>query len=350
MTVRHTVLCICAATTLLGGCVTQEKHMDLEVAYRKNQEQVVQLQNQNQDLRSRLDALERDNLAYSTKVSELSQERESLQTRLDTRPTPAAPAAPSGSGGNRLAITQVSPELDTQLQEFANLYPELVTYEQQLGMIKFRSDLTFALGRTDVNVKAKASLARLAGVLRSSAAAQYEVLVVGHTDNVPITKAETLAKHPNNWYLSAHRALSVRRILEISGVPAIRMAVMGYGMYRPVARNTSLGSASNRRVEIYLLNMRGNLPNEEFINARPAVRSSSAPAPIREQPAAPAAPFAQPTTGITPLSPSEVPAPIIEITAPPAGTDLSEPPTAAPTNLGIGGFRVLDNEPGSLNK
>ena len=83
----------------------------------------------------------------------------------------------------------------------------------------------------------------------------FDVLIVGHTDDIPIKKPDTLLKHPSNWHLSAHRAISVERILAAAGMLETRLSVMGMGQFRPIAPNASgqKGNPMNRRVEIYIV-------------------------------------------------------------------------------------------------
>jgi chemotaxis protein MotB len=79
----------------------------------------------------------------------------------------------------------------------------------------------------------------------------YEIVVSGHTDDRPINTAQ----FPDNWALSAHRALNFMRILlNNSGLDPARFSSVGYGEYRPVASNdTPEGRAQNRRVEVSVL-------------------------------------------------------------------------------------------------
>jgi type VI secretion system protein ImpK len=76
------------------------------------------------------------------------------------------------------------------------------------------------------------------------------VLVVGHTDSVPIRSA----RFPSNWELSKARAESVRAVLgQALGDPG-RVATDGRADTEPVASNSDdAGRALNRRVELLLL-------------------------------------------------------------------------------------------------
>lgn len=77
-----------------------------------------------------------------------------------------------------------------------------------------------------------------------------DVLVEGHTDNVPMHKG----RYATNWELSMARAYSVIKFLEETGMNPKKLAGIGYGENRPVAENTTIeGRARNRRIEISLL-------------------------------------------------------------------------------------------------
>jgi chemotaxis protein MotB len=150
-----------------------------------------------------------------------------------------------------------------------------MTYESQQGMVKFRSDLTFDLGSAEVKDEARASLKKLAGIIDSPMAGEYTACIVGHTDNVPISKPSTKAQHPTNWHLSVHRAIAVMEELQKAGVPSARMGVAGYGEYRPVAGNQARsGNAANRRVEIYIV--KGSDPAAAAQTAAPSTASVNA--------------------------------------------------------------------------
>jgi hypothetical protein len=72
---------------------------------------------------------------------------------------------------------------------------------------------------------------------------------------MPVSRAETKAAgHKDNWYLSAHRAISVGSELMSHRVGSQRIGVLGYADQRPIASNSSeAGRAQNRRVEVLIL-------------------------------------------------------------------------------------------------
>jgi chemotaxis protein MotB len=157
-------------------------------------------------------------------------------------------------GDIALAGPRLPQPLDNALKRFADEHPTAVVYDALRGTVKWKSDLLFALGSDVVKESSLEAMRGFAEVIKSPIASDFEVIVVGHTDSHPIVKTQTKARHPSNWHLSAHRAISVASVLRNHGYPAERIGVMGYGEYRPIADNTTeTGSSQNRRVEIYLV-------------------------------------------------------------------------------------------------
>lgn len=78
-----------------------------------------------------------------------------------------------------------------------------------------------------------------------------EIIVEGHTDNVPINTY----RFPTNWELSTTRATNVvRYFIEERGIDPKRLSVAGYGEYQPIAPNDSSKNRSlNRRVNILIV-------------------------------------------------------------------------------------------------
>jgi len=105
------------------------------------------------------------------------------------------------------------------------------------------SDISFAVGRADINPRLRPILDQFASGLGGQA--NTEVRIVGHTDN---TGGDAL-----NDKLSLDRAQSVKNYIVTRGVRADAVQVAGRGEREPVADNgTEAGRAKNRRVEIFL--------------------------------------------------------------------------------------------------
>ena len=102
---------------------------------------------------------------------------------------------------------------------------------------------------------AKEAINRFAAILNSPAAAGYELMVAGHTDNQRVSNPRTIAAgNKDNWYLSCHRAISVAEALQQDGVNPARIGATGFADRRPIASNaTEAGKKQNRRVEVLIL-------------------------------------------------------------------------------------------------
>ena len=108
--------------------------------------------------------------------------------------------------------------------------------------------LLFESGKAIVNKQGQDALGKLAEVLNKQT--EIEVMIEGHTDNVPIKTAV----YQDNWDLSVIRATSVVRILtETYGVNPLQIQPCGRGEYKPAADNESAeGKSKNRRTEIIM--------------------------------------------------------------------------------------------------
>lgn len=139
-----------------------------------------------------------------------------------------------------------------RFEDLAGRFPGF-SFDPDTGVSKFSSDIVFDSGSSTLKSGAEPILAEFAKILNEGEARRLSILVVGHTDDQRIS-ARTAKRHPTNWDLSAHRAISVVKKLETKGLKPSRMGVSGYSMYQPVAPNTdSKNRGQNRRVEIYVL-------------------------------------------------------------------------------------------------
>lgn len=140
-----------------------------------------------------------------------------------------------------------------RFRELAEKYPQF-EFDPVTGVSKFDNDLLFALGSDEIRPEAATLLGEFAAIMNSPEARPFKVLVVGHTDDIPIKRTGTAARHPTNWELSVHRATAVVHTLARKGIAEDRMGATGYSMYQPVAPNsTDANRQKNRRVEIYIL-------------------------------------------------------------------------------------------------
>ncbi len=116
--------------------------------------------------------------------------------------------------------------------------------------VSISDKLLFSSGSSRVNSNAQNILGKIATVLNDHE--ELNVLVEGHTDNVPM---KPTAEAKDNWDLSAKRATSIVRILQREHyVAPERLTAAGRASYVPRAPNTTAeGRAQNRRTEILIL-------------------------------------------------------------------------------------------------
>jgi len=140
-----------------------------------------------------------------------------------------------------------------RFEELARKYPEF-EFDPYTGVSKFTGDLLFSSGSAEIRNAGLPVLQEFARIMNDPDARQFNILVVGHTDDRKVSKASTKNKHANNWELSAHRATTVVSELSKYGLAEQRLGVAGYSMYQPVANNSSEPNRQqNRRVEIFIM-------------------------------------------------------------------------------------------------
>jgi chemotaxis protein MotB len=246
--------CCVAGLSVATGCstVSQDKYDNLLTSYRTLQEDNVTVREKLEQSDSANRLLQQRLAEAGGQLNNLEASNQSLRGDIDRMQGDYANLQAMIDG---IEIGPLPSEVSIALQRLADQYPGLLTFDPSLGMVRFSSDLTFALGSADLNAQATQSIQALANILNDPAVANFEVKLVGHTDSVPIRNAGTRAKHPTNTHLSVHRAISVGDALIASNVDPRRVQVAGYGPHRPIVAEGPGGAAENRRVEMWLLPM-----------------------------------------------------------------------------------------------
>ena len=114
--------------------------------------------------------------------------------------------------------------------------------------ISLADNMLYKSGSYEIGDRAHETLSKIAKIIQDYK--EYDVLVEGNTDDVPISKTNIR----NNWDLSALRASSVVQALQTQyGIDPKRMTCGGRGQYNPVAsNNTEKGKQRNRRTQIII--------------------------------------------------------------------------------------------------
>jgi chemotaxis protein MotB len=232
-----------AAAFMAGGCVSQGTYDQLEAD--KNQE-IAALQKQRGGLQEQVQALQGQRSGLEQQKASLEQQQADLRKQID-------------------ALEQQKTQLLTASKQTQSQYDSLVknlTEEVKKGELQVRQykdmltvdvaeQLFFDSGRANLKDTGKDVLKKVGEALKG-----YEdkvIRIVGHTDNVPISKAAQKV-FPSNWELSVARATTVVRYLQEVGIPPERMIASGRAEYQPIAENDSAeGRKKNRRIEITLV-------------------------------------------------------------------------------------------------
>jgi len=245
---------VCTFVILLTGCVSEQQYKDLKIQNDTQRQRIAQLESEVQAGKLLMDQLKRKLTTAEgitgTEVDALRQKITALEEDIGKK------KALIESMQKRLLYggAPLPVELSTMLEDFAKSEP-MVTYDSSRGIVKFESDLLFEPGSDTVAPSARNAVKALCTILNSGQGKDFDIIIAGHTDDMRIAKPATRQKHPTNWHLSAHRAISVLNVMTGNNIDAKRTSIRGFGEYRPVEPNkpNKKGNPLNRRVEIYIV-------------------------------------------------------------------------------------------------
>jgi len=256
---------VVATSLMLGGCASKK---DLENCQNENKELTKSYQDAKEQLaasRSRVtsleDQLEQQKQAYS-----------SLQKSLDKSLTNASQ--------NNVSIDKLVDQINESNQYIRHLV-EVKSKSDSLNMvltnnltrslskeemkevdvqvlkgvvyISLADNMLYKSGSYEINDRAAETLSKIAKIIKDYK--DYDVLIEGNTDNVPVNnQAATMKNIRNNWDLSCLRASSVVQALQNQyDVDPKRLTAGGRGEYNPLTANdTEVGKQRNRRTQIII--------------------------------------------------------------------------------------------------
>ena len=267
-----------AAVTVFTGC-TDPKELEahnrtLSISLDEARAKIKKLETEN---RTQADYIASESSKYSKLAKDFDSERkakEALDAKCQKLVKTLKKLDKPGAGDEKIVLisSPLPKGLNKALNKFASANPGLVSFDEKNGMVKLKSDFTFAPGSDVVNANAQDALRKLVAILKTPEAADFSVYVAGHTDDMRISRDSTRRKHPTNWHLSVHRAIGVEKTLVKDGLSPARIAVMGFGEYHPIVPNKPgrKGAAANRRVEIWIVPTGAFLTNRNAASAEEA--------------------------------------------------------------------------------
>ncbi|MBR1387387.1 MAG: OmpA family protein [Alloprevotella sp.] len=264
---NYLMLALMAAVVLLSSCAAKKELAELKVKYdesekikedfrvklaqcyvdRRNlQDRILDAQKTNEQLRADYAALQRSldqslqqNTAGSVNISKLVDEINASNKYIQH-----LVEAKSKSDSLNIALTNKLTRSLTrdELQDVDVKVLKGVVY------ISLADNMLYKSGSYEINARAGETLAKIAKIITDYK--DYDVLVEGNTDTVPISRQNIR----NNWDLSCLRASSVVQELQNKyGVNPSRLTAGGRGEYNPLTDNDSeLGRQRNRRTQIII--------------------------------------------------------------------------------------------------
>jgi chemotaxis protein MotB len=272
---KRTLILTCAALLTLASCVSKKKYVALQGSNEtllnkvdglnrdleecRNSKSVLDaqlagLENKNEHLKDQINQLNNTNAALLNNVGQMAtlskQEAVNLEKSLeqikeqDLRIRSLHDALTKKDSVTLALVVSLKSSLGN-----LNDTDVVVNVEKSVVFISLSDKMVFTSGSTDISPRAKEVLAKVATVI--NAKPEMEVLVEGHTDNVPIVK-ECIK---DNWDLSVLRATSITRVLQKDyGVNPARITAGGRAEYVPLVNSdTPEARSTNRRTRIVIL-------------------------------------------------------------------------------------------------
>lgn len=268
------LIIILAAGLLLTSCVSKKKFQELQSNYAALQDQYRQSQDDLQGARVTL-AENRANIkSLEDRLAEARSANDQLRASYATLQGSLDKSLQQSAEGN-ISIAKLVDQINASNQFIQQLVrakdksdslnitltnnltrslskEELKEVDVQVlkGVvyISLADNMLYRSGDYQINERAAETLSKIAKIINDYK--DYEVLIEGNTDNVPISKTNIR----NNWDLAALRASSVVQELQNRyGVDPKRLTAGSRGEYNPIASNdTALGRQRNRRTQIII--------------------------------------------------------------------------------------------------
>ena len=207
----------------------QKRNEELRLAYAKLQQSYSQLQG------DYTNNVSQGNVNISKLVDEINASNKFIKQLVDAK---------SKSDSLNQALTNKLTRSLTR-EEMADVDVQVL---KGVVYISLADNMLYKSGSYEIGDRAHETLSKIAKIIQDYK--EYDVLVEGNTDDVPISKTNIR----NNWDLSALRASSVVQVLQTQyGIDPKRMTCGGRGQYNPVAsNNTEKGKQRNRRTQIII--------------------------------------------------------------------------------------------------
>ncbi len=260
-----------ALTVLMGSCVSKKKvaelqanydnlkteHADLQTKFNENRISLAECNSNSKSLADRLADEQRRNQEMRESYSKL---QSSYQDNVQAGNVNISKLVDEINASNKFIkqLVDAKSKSDSLNQALTNKLTRSLTREEMNDVdvqvlkgvvyISLADNMLYKSGSYEIGDRAGETLEKIAKIIADYK--DYDVLVEGNTDNVPISQKNIR----NNWDLSTLRASSVVQALQNQyGVDPKRLTAAGRGEYNPVASNaTPKGKQRNRRTQIII--------------------------------------------------------------------------------------------------
>ena len=260
-----------AIALLMTSCVSKKQYADLKTNYDKLQTEHAGLQKDYNDAQVRIAEYTSDSKSLAARLAEEQQRNKDLrdayanlqgsyQDNIKQGNVNISKLVDEINASNKFIkqLVDAKTKSDSLNQALTNKLTRSLTREEMNDVdvqvlkgvvyISLADNMLYKSGSYEIGSRAGETLEKIAKII--SDYKDYDVLIEGNTDNVPINQKNIR----NNWDLSALRASSVVQALQNQyGVDPKRLTAAGRGEYNPVASNASeKGKQRNRRTQIII--------------------------------------------------------------------------------------------------
>lgn len=264
------ILLSCVAMTITS-CVPKKQFASLQSDYDKLKTEHASLQNDYNQARISIAEYTSDKNSLAARLEEEKQRNKELQNAYQKLQGSYQENVSQGNvnisklvdeinASNKFIkqLVEAKSKSDSLNQALTNKLTRSLTREEMNDVdvqvlkgvvyISLADNMLYKSGSYEIGERAGETLSKIAKIIKDYS--DYDVLVEGNTDNVPISQKNIR----NNWDLSALRASSVVQALQTQyGVDPKRLSAAGRGEYNPIASNaTEKGKQRNRRTQIII--------------------------------------------------------------------------------------------------
>ena len=270
MNTSRTIL-IAALSLVLTGCVSKKQYAELQTTHNTLKDKYAALDKDYQEAKVQIATFTSDSKSLAARLAEEQQRNRDLQAAYGKLQTSYTENVAQGNVNISKLVDEINAsnkfikqlvdaksKSDSLNQALTNKLTRSLTREEMNDVdvqvlkgvvyISLADNMLNKSGSYEIGDRAGETLSKIAKIITDYK--DYDVLVEGNTDNVPISQKNIR----NNWDLSALRASSVVQALQNQyGVDPKRLSAAGRGEYNPLADNaTEKGRQRNRRTQIII--------------------------------------------------------------------------------------------------